>query len=576
MIGGGPESAIYKSTNGGDTWTKLTKGLPDADMGRIAIGVDPKVKPTRVYALVNSLPQNTGFYRSDDAGANWVRMGTPLGKPSSSPEDVQAAQQAAAARAGAAGAAGRGAGGGGGRRGGVAGVYTGGDPGYYYELFVDPVRANTIWSVETNLQWSRDGGATFTPVPTMGGVHVDFHVVWADPKDPMHILVGSDGGAFESVDEGKTWRHFANLPITQFYRVAVDNATPFYHVCGGAQDNGSMCGPSRSSNQRGVLTSEWVTSGGGDGFFNQIDPEDPSTVYSSSQEGAIERMTITTGQSKPIRPPESRAPQGAAGAGGGGGARGGDRVNWDTPYIISPHLHTRLYWGSQFLYRTDDRGDHWTKISPDLTRNLDPRVIPIMGKVWDPNTTVAYNNATTTLSDIVAIDESPLKEGLIYVGTDDGNLQVTEDGGKNWRKTTQFANYRDGMYLTHVYASPIDSDVVFVSINNWQRGDFTPYLVRSDDRGKTFKTITGDLPMGQDVWSIVQDWVNPHLLFAGTEFGLFFSVDDGSHWTQLKGIPVAQFRELKFQQRENDLVAATFAARRVSVRSADERIPRVG
>ena len=181
-----------------------------------------------------------------------------------------------------------------------------------------------------------------------------------------------------------------------------------------------------------------------------------------------------------------------------------------------------------------------------------------MGKVWDPATTVAYNNATTTLSTIVAIDESPLKDGLIYVGTDDGNLQTTEDGGKTWRKTTQFANVPDGYYITHVIASPIDSNVVFMSINNWQRGDFTPYIVRSDDRGKTFKSIAGDLPVGQDVWSVLQDWVDPDLLFAGTEFGLFFTVDGGAHWTQLKGMPVAQVRELKFQKRENDLVLATF------------------
>jgi photosystem II stability/assembly factor-like uncharacterized protein len=573
MIGGGPESAIYKTVNAGGTWTKLTKGLPEGDMGRIALGVDPKAKPTRVYALINALPAETGFYRSDDAGVTFERMGTPLGKPSSAPADVIAAQQQAAAAAAAQGAAGAGAGrgaGGGGRRGGVAGVYGGGDPGYYYEIFVDPVRPDTIWSVNTNLEWSRDGGKTFAPVPTMTGVHVDFHAVWVDPKDSTHILVGCDGGAYESVDDGKTWRHFSNLPITQFYRVAVDNALPFYNVCGGAQDNGSMCGPSRSVNRAGIPTSDWRTSGGGDGFFNQIDPEDPTTVYSSSQNGAVERMDIRTGQTKGIRPPESNGTGGrggrgaAAGAAGAGGALGteaptpGDRTNWDCPYIISPFLHTRLYWGSQYLYRSDDRGDHWTKISPDLTRNLNPEVIPIMGKVWNRATTVAYNNATTTLSDIVAIDESPLLEGLLYVGTDDGNLQVTEDGGKTWRKTTQFANVKDGVYLTHVIASPRDSNVVFVSLNNWQRGDFTPYLVRSDDRGRTFKSIAGDLPANQDVWTVLQDAVNGNLLFAGTEFGLYFTVDGGSHWTQLTGMPVAQVRELKFQKRENDLVMATF------------------
>src|SRR5262249_27668888 len=204
--------------------------------------------------------------------------------------------------------------------------------------------------------------------------------------------------------------------------------------------------------------------------------------------------------------------------------------------------------------------DSWTRISPDLTRNLDDKLIPIMGKVWDPANTVAYHNATTTLSDIVSIDESPLLEGLIYVGTDDGNLQVTEDGGKNWRKTTQFGNAADGLYLSDVYASPLDSNVVFVAQDNWQRGDYKPYLWRSDDRGKTFKSIAGDLPDRHPVWSVAQDYINRNLIFAGTEWGLFFTVDGGTHWTKLTGgIPAAaQFRDMKIQKREDDLVLATF------------------
>ena len=379
MIGGGPESAVYKSTNAGQTWTKLTKGLPEGDMGRISLGVDPKAKPTRVYALINARPQETGFYRSDDAGAMFERMGAPLGKPSSAPPDVQAQQQQAAAAAaarqggaaGGAGAAGRaGGGGGGGRRGGVAGVYGGGDPGYYYEIFVDPVRPDTIWSVNTNLDWSRDGGKTFNPVPNMNGVHVDFHVVWADPKDAMHILVGSDGGAFESWDEGKTWRHFSNLPISQFYRVAVDNALPFYNVCGGAQDNGSMCGPSRSIERAGDQD-ERV---GDLGRRRRVLQSDRSGRSDDRVLVVTERRDHADGHSHgPVaRHPAAaiagwrrawrwrwrggrRRRRGGGAAGGGLGAEtptAGDRTNWDCPYIISPHLHTRLYWGSNYLYRT--------------------------------------------------------------------------------------------------------------------------------------------------------------------------------------------------------------------------------
>ena len=545
MIGGGPESGIYKSTNGGATWTKLSKGLPAGDMGRIAMGVDPKAKPTRVYALINALG-DTGFFRSDDAGATWNRQGAPLG---AAPPPPPAPPAGAVGRQG-----------GGGRGGGVPGVYRGGDPGYYYEIIVDPIRPDTIWSVNTQLERSTDGGKTFAAVPNMNGVHVDYHAVWIDTKDRNHLIVGNDGGAYESYDEGKTWRHFDQLPITQYYRVSTDNAKPFYHVCGGAQDNGSQCGPSRTQARVGIRTSDWYTVGGGDGFQSRNDPEDPNYVYATSQNGAITRLDLRTGQSASIRP-RSGGP-GAAGAGGGGGrgaGGGGERTNWDATYIVSPHMATRLYWGSQYLYRSDDRGNTWTRLSEDLTRNLDPRMIPIMGKVWDPQTTVAYNNATTTLSTIVSLDESPVLEGLIYVGTDDGNLQITDDGGQTWRKTTKFGDAADGLYLSDVFASPRDANVVFVSLNNWQRGDFKPYLFRSDDRGRTFRSIAGDLPDKHPVWSVIQDHINGNLIFAGTEWGLFFTVDGGSHWVQLKGgLPTAQVRDMTVQKRENDLVLATF------------------
>jgi photosystem II stability/assembly factor-like uncharacterized protein len=572
MIGGGRESGIYKSTNGGTTWTKLSNGLPKGDMGRAALGVDPKAKPTRVYALINALAPDSGFFRSDDAGATWERMGAPYGKPGG-PTTPPAADAAAGRQGG-----GQGRGGGGGR-GCAPGAYCGGDPGYYQEIYVDPVRPDTIWSANTNLEWSRDGGKSWNRVPNLNGVHVDFHDVWSDPKDLNHIMIANDGGAYESYDEGRTWRHFSNLPITQFYRVSVDNAKPFYHICGGAQDNGSMCGPSRTQNRIGIRTSDWYDVGGGDGFQTRNDPEDANIVYATSQNGAITRLDLRTGRSTSIRPgrggggpgegemgvtpgdqdPQAGAPPAGGQAGRGGGRGGGDRTNWDTTYFVSPHSPTRLYWGSNRLYRTDDRGDSWVAISGDLTRALDPRTIPIMGRVWDPVETVAYNNATTTLSTIVSLDESPVLEGLLYVGTDDGNLNITEDGGKTWRKTTQFADIPDGYYLSDVFASPRDADTVFVTLNNWQRGDFKPYVVRSDDRGRTFKPIAGDLPARHPVWSIIQDHVNGNLLFAGTEWGLFFTVDGGTHWTQLKGgMPTIQIRDMVVQKRESDLVLGSF------------------
>ena len=544
FVGGGPETAIHKSTNGGATWTKLSKGLPEGPMGRIALAVDPKVKPTRVYALVNALRPEAGFYRSEDAGISWARVGV---------------MEAAAGRAAAAG------------RGGMPdNWYRGGDPGYYHELFADPIRPDTIWSVSTNLERSTDGGKTWSRVPNLDDVHVDYHDVWLNPQDRNHIIVSNDGGVYETWDEGKTWRFFSNLPITQFYRVSVDNAKPFYNVCGGSQDNGSVCGPSRTMNRVGIRTSDWYVVGGGDGFQTRNDPEDPNIVYATSQGGAISRLDLRTGQSRSIRPrvpqpggvaagdPQGRGGQGRQGGAGQGGIAP-ERTNWDAPYIISPHSSKRLYWGSSFLYRSDDRGDTWERISPDLSRQLDPAKIPIMGKLWIPAETVSWNAATTALSNIVTIDESPLLEGLLYVGTDDGLLQVSEDGGKNWRRVSQFPGVPEGTYVTDVFASPRDVNLLFVALNNWQRGDFKPYLLKSTDRGGTFVSIVGDLPDRQDVYAVVQDHVNGDLLFAGAEFGLFFSADGGRHWAQLRGgLPTIQVRDLAVQRRENDLVLGTF------------------
>jgi photosystem II stability/assembly factor-like uncharacterized protein len=588
FVGGGPESAIYKTTDGGAKWTKLTNGLPQGPMGRIALGVDPKARPTRVYALANALRAESGFYRSDDAGATWARVGTM--QPDAGRGGGGGGGFGGGGAGGAGGAGGGGGGGGGqGRQGGPPdNWYRGGDAGYYHELIVDPIRPDTIWSMNTNLERSTDGGKTWHRVPNLNGVHVDYHDVWANPTDRNHILIANDGGLYESWDDGKTWRFFANLPIQQFYRVSVDNAKPFYNVCGGLQDNGSLCGPHRTMNRVGIRTSDWYTVGGGDGFQTRNDPEDPNIVYATSQSGNITRLDLRTGISKSIRPRGQMVidagdgvPSGGGGAGGGaagggggdntgqqpagggqgrqGGQGGGERPNWDAPYIISPHSAKRLYWGSNFLYRSDDRGDSWTRISPDLSRQLDPAKIPIMGKLWDPATTVSWNQATTVLSNIVTIDESPLLEGLLYVGTDDGLVQVSEDGGKNWRKVERFPGVPEGTYVTDIFASPRDANTVFATFGNWQRGDFKPYILKSTDRGRTFTSIAGNIPDRQNAWAVVQDHVNGDLLFVGTEFGLFFTVDGGRRWVQLKGgLPTIQVRDLAVQKRENDLVLGTF------------------
>ena len=574
LVGGGPGSGIYKSTDGGKSFTKLTKGLPTVEMGRTGLGINPK-NPNTLYALVTAQRGQGGFFRSDDAGASWTRIGRqateqgrgqffgeggapvappslapcgPIGEPMP-PRPAPTPDQAPVGRGGA-----------------TDDCFRGGDPGYYNEIFVDPENPETIYSTWTNISRSEDGGKTWRTVQ-LNSVHVDHHEVVWDPSDHRHMLIGNDGGLYETYDNMKTWRQFSNLPLSQFYRIATDNARPFYNVCGGAQDNGSVEGPSRTLNRAGIRTSDWFNIGGGDGFQCRIDQEDPTIVYAQSQEGNLQRLDLKTGVAVNIRPRANNTtgvaaeapPAGGRGGRGGGGGLG--RWHWDSPTILSPHASKRLYFAGERVYRSDNRGDSWTAVSPDLTRNLDRTKIEIMGKIWPPDS-VAYMEATTRLSTITALDESPLLEGLLYVGTDDGLIQVTEDGGKNWRKVDSAALTAAGVpeftYVTDVQPSPRDSNTVFATLNDWNRGNYKPYVIKSTDRGKTWTSIAGDLPQRSGAWSLAADTANPNLLFAGTEFGLYASVDGGAHWVKMSGVPTTQVRDITIQRRENDLVAGTF------------------
>jgi photosystem II stability/assembly factor-like uncharacterized protein len=497
LVAGGPESNIYKTTDGGETWKQLKRGLPSVDRGRIAVAVSPQ-QPDVVYALVAAEGDESGFFRSCDRGESWVRMSD----------------------------------------------YIVVDPQYYGEIYPDPHRFDRVYAVDMTFHVTHDGGRTFEPLRYQN-VHVDHHSLVFDPDDPDYLMLGNDGGIYESWDGGDKWKFVANLPITQFYRVGIGSERPFYTVCGGTQDNATLCGPSRTNNVHGIRNSDWFVTVGGDGFQARIDPDDPNIIYSMYQYAGIVRYDRRSGERLDIQPqPEPGEPA--------------LRWHWDAPLIISPHKSSRLYFAANRLFKSEDRANTWEPISPDLSRGIDRNQREVMGRVWSVDA-VWKNVFTSPYGTIVGLDESPLEEGLLFVGTDDGLIQVTEDGGANWSATGEFEGVPDLTYVADVVASRHDPNVVFAVFNNHKEGDFAPYVMKSVDRGRSWISIRGDLPDRQPAWTIVQDHVDPDLLFVGTEFALYFTLDGGSHWIELTGgVPTVAIRDLEIQRRENDLVCATF------------------
>ncbi|OQX87439.1 glycosyl hydrolase [candidate division KSB1 bacterium 4484_87] len=456
-IDGGPESKIYKTTDGGKTWQQLKSGLPSGHVGAIGLAVSP-VNPDYVYAIIEAAGNSGGFFR-------------------------------------------------------IA-------------------------------QYTLDGGKTWKALGNRYR-HVDDHALWIDPEDTRHLIIGGDGGIYETFDLGKNWLFKSNLPVTQFYRVAVDNEKPFYFVYGGTQDNNSMGGPSRTTSSFGIVSDDWFVTNGGDGFWSAIDPKDPNIVYAESQYGGMVRYDKRSGESISIKP-QPRKDEYTY------------RWNWNTPLFVSPHSHTRIYCAANKVFRSDDRGNTWQVISDDLTRQIDRNKLPVMGRYWSVDA-VAKNVSTSLYGTIVSLAESPIQEDLLFAGTDDGLIQVTEDGGKTWRKIGKFPNVPDTTYVSDILPSNFDANIVYASFDNRKRDDFTPYILKSTDKGKTWKSIASNLPKNGTVHTIQQDFINPNLLFVGTEFGFFFSIDAGKNWTQLKsGLPTIAVRDIAIQERENDIVLATF------------------
>jgi len=479
-MGGGPKSGIHKSYDGGKTWTKLSKGLPGGNMGKIGIAISPQ-QPDVLYAAIELDQAKGGVYRSSDQGASWSKKSDAV--------------------SGATG------------------------PHYYQELYASPHQFDKIYLMDVRVQISTDGGATFNRMKETDK-HSDNHAIVWRKDDPEYLLIGTDAGIYETLDGEKNWKFIDNLPLTQYYKVAVDDQKPFYWVYAGTQDNGSHSGPSQTDDRDGIRNTHWYKTLGADGHQSATTPGNPDIFYAEMQQGRLYRIDRLTGEQILIQPQTTAA-----------GER--HRFNWDAPIVVSPHNPKRLYFAGQKVFKSDDRGDSWTSISDDLTRNENRLELPT----------------------ITSLSESPLKQGLIYVGTDDGLIQVSENDGGTWTKKEvgSIAGLPNRAFVNDVRADLHDESTVYLSLDNHKYGDFAPYLYKSNDKGKTWNKITNGFPDTCMIWRTVQDHVDPNLLFAATEFGMYTSFNGGKKWIKLSaGLPTISFRDVTIQRRENDLVAASF------------------
>ena len=500
-IGGGPGSGIYRSEDGGETWEKLTNGLPGSDMGKIGLAISPQ-QPDVLYAAIELERRTGGVFRSNNRGASWTKMSDA-----------------------------------------VAG---GTGPHYYQELYASPHQFDKLFLVDVFMQVSDNGGKTFVRMNEQNK-HVDNHAIAFRKNDPDYILVGNDGGLYESFDNTSTWKYVANLPVTQFYKVALDDDEPFYNVYGGTQDNNTQGGPSRTDNVHGIRNADWFVTLFGDGHQPATEPGNPNIVYSQWQQGNLTRFDRQTGEMVYVKPQPAED-------------EGFERFNWDAPILVSPHKPERLYFASQRVWRSDDRGDSWTAISGDLTTNQERIRQKLMDRQWSWD--AAWDlYAMSDYSTITSLSESTLKEDLIWAGTDDGLIHFTEDGGQNWKKipVSSLPGVPETAFVNDIKADRFDEATAWVVLDNHKTGDLNPYVYQTTDKGKSWKSVRANLPERTLTWRIVQDHKEQKLLFLATEFGIWTTLDAGKNWIQLKGgLPVIPFRDLAIQQRENDLVGASF------------------
>lgn len=500
-VGTNEGAGIHTSDDGGETWTELKTGLPEGNMGKIGMAISP-MNPDVLYATIETDNRKGGFYRSADQGASWTKVSDEIG--------------------------------------------AGTGPHYYQEIFADQHQFDRVYIASNFSKVSDDGGKTWTPINTKRK-HVDDHAMAFHPTDPDFVLMGSDGGIYMSHDRMANWRFMANLPLTQFYKVAPDDSKPFYMIYAGAQDNSTQGGPSRTMREEGIKNKDWFLTLGGDGHQPAVEPGNPDIIYSQWQQGNLTRVDMTTKEGVYVKP--QPLPGDPA-----------ERYNWDAPINVSSHDPARIYFASQRVWRSDNRGDSWTTISGDLTQDGNRMHMPMMGRTWSVEAGWDLY-AMTEFHTIANFSESPVDENILWAGTDDGIIQVTTNGGESWKKIEldDIKGIPATAYVNDIRADLYDPNTVYVALDNHKYGDYKPYLIKSTNLGKKWTSLADDLPAKHLVWRIVQDHVNKDLMFIGTEFGVFFTVNGGKEWVELDGgMPTISTRDVKIQRRENDLVAGTF------------------